>query len=392
MKKQALLIGINDYSRTGSLNNLNFARQDAEAVSAALQTYYGFTEDEITLMTCEQEGTLSPSHPSSILNQLRPELFPEPLDLFIFGFWGHGIWDNNVRYLCPMATFENDLSRTCLPVREVFQQVYDLPISNFCFIFDCCQSLSGRGFSQYVSEQELKELKNLGRDIGLKAKNPNKSRSEETHNRNVAILNSCRQGEIAYEWDEKKHGIFTAHLLEAMEKRLNTVNEWAAHLANKVSKTAARLGKNSQTPFYSLEGCIELPVVQVSSPPKEKKSTVSTTSRTALDETMKQTTLKLVEMFQDSSRIHENEKAKKWFLRQKEEILSIYLAIDNHSISGQEAYSRLFEFARNAGAWIDANRSLLGGKKLVYVSYLWYSWNEFAIKNHLEDLSNALNP
>ena len=149
MKKQALLIGINDYKKNGSLNNLNFARQDAEAVSEALQSYYGFTEDEITLMTCEQEGTLSPSNPTAILNQLRPNQFPEPLDLFIFGFWGHGIWENNVRYLCPMSTYEYDLSRTSLPISDVFQQVSNLPISNFCFIFDCCQNLSGRGSSQY---------------------------------------------------------------------------------------------------------------------------------------------------------------------------------------------------------------------------------------------------
>ena len=391
MKKQALLIGINNYSDKGSLHNILFARQDAEAVSAALQSYYGFSEDEITLMTCQQTGMLSPATPELILNQLRPDMFPEPLDLFIFGFWGHGIWDSNVRYLCPMTTLENNLSESCLPLEEVTRRIAELPIHNACFILDCCQNLSGRGAAAYMPEKEIETCQNLGRNIVLNKKYAN-PKSDPVFERKAAILNSCRPGEIAYEWDEKKHGIFTAHLLEAMEQRLNTVNQWATYLENKVSKTAAKLGKKSQTPFYTLEGCIELPVSQVQPQVKEILPTIFTTSRVDLDEKMKQATLKLVELFQDSARIHENKKVKEWFMRQKEDVLVIYLEIDNHSITGQTVYTRLFEIASNAGNWIKANRSLFGGKKLVYISYLWYSWVEFAKKNSLEDITKALNP
>lgn len=389
MKKQALLIGINEYAKNGSLNNLRFARQDAEGVSLALQQFYGFTEDEITLMTCGQEGTLSPATPQLILNQLRPEQFPEPLDLFIFGFWGHGIWENSVRYLCPMTTLENNLSESCLPVGEVTQRISTLPIHNFCFIFDCCQSLSGRGNAQFMPEQEIESLKNLGRDIVLKGPYINRARPERTFSRNVAVLNSCRQGEIAYEWDEKQHGIFTAHLLEAMEQRLDTVNKWTAYLDNKVSKTAARLGKNSQTPFYSLEGCIELPVVQGD---QQSGTGYFVKSHSVTDKTMEQAALKLVELFQESARIHDNNIAKDWFLHQKDKALSVYIAITDGSINGQKAYSQLYEIAQNAGNWINDNRNRLGGKKLVYISYLWYSWVEFANNNNLENLSKALNP
>ncbi len=70
----------------------------------------------------------------------------------------------------------------------------------------------------------------------------------------------------------------------------------------------------------------------------------------------------------------------------------VYAAIANGKMKGQKAYSSLMEIAQNAGAWINDNRSALGGKKLVYVSYLWFSWMDFAQKNHLEDITKALNP
>ena len=389
MKKQALLIGINNYSGTGSLHNLRFARQDAEAVSAALKAYYGFSEDEITLMTCQQTGMLSPATPELILNQLRPDMFPEPLDLFIFGFWGHGIWDSDVRYLCPMTTLENNLSESGMPLGEVTRRVAELPIHNSCFILDCCQNLSGRGAAAYMPEDEIETCQNLGRNIVLNKKYA-KPQSGPVFERKTAILNSCRPGEIAYEWDDKKHGIFTAHLLEAMEQRLGTVNQWATYLENKVSKTAAKLGKKSQTPFYTLEGCIELPAVKGAVP--RPLSALYSDSADVSDKILEQAALKLVELFQDSVKIHENKKAKDWFLQQKDIALSVYAAIANGKMKGQKAYSSLMEIAQNAGAWINDNRSALGGKKLVYVSYLWFSWMDFAQKNHLEDITKALNP
>lgn len=389
MKKQALLIGINNYSGTGSLHNLRFARQDAEAVSAALQAYYGFSEDEITLMTCQQTGMMSPATPELILNQLRPEQFPEPLDLFIFGFWGHGIWDSDVRYLCPMTTLENNLSESSLPLGEVIRRVAELPIHNSCFILDCCQNLSGRGAAAYMPEDEIETCQNLGRNIVLNKKYV-KSKSGPVFERKTAILNSCRPGEIAYEWDDKKHGIFTAHLLEAMEQRLDTVNQWATYLENKVSKTAARLGKNSQTPFYTLEGCIELPAVQGTI--SQSPFVHLTDSSVPMKKTLEQAALKLVELFQNSSRLYDNKKTKEWFIQQKEQFLSIYNAISHSSINAQTAHSQLLALAWQAGSWISENRNLFDGKKLVFVSYLWYSWMKFAKENNLEDITRALNP
>lgn len=58
MQKRALLIGINEYPLVG---NLSYARQDAEAVRSSLLQYYGFTENELFLMTENERAEHSPT-------------------------------------------------------------------------------------------------------------------------------------------------------------------------------------------------------------------------------------------------------------------------------------------------------------------------------------------
>ncbi|MFC1762210.1 hypothetical protein ACFL6U_09020 [Planctomycetota bacterium] len=53
MRKRALLIGVNQYHLLG---NLAYARQDAEAVADTLCRNCGFSDQDITLMTCQSEG------------------------------------------------------------------------------------------------------------------------------------------------------------------------------------------------------------------------------------------------------------------------------------------------------------------------------------------------
>ena len=97
-------------------------------------------------------------------------------------------------------------------------------------------------------------MENAARDIVL-------TRQEQTpeFQSNVAILNSCKEGQSAYEWDKRGHGVFTAHLIDAMNQRLDSVAKIIGYISGNVEKTAMELGK-FQTPFYKLEGDIILPV------------------------------------------------------------------------------------------------------------------------------------
>ena len=391
MNKRALLIGINDYSRTGTLGDLRFARQDAQSVAEALKSYYGFDDSEITLMTCESQGELCPATPYSVTDQLVPELFPNELDLFLFGFWGHGIWENKNRYMCLMSTRRSALSQSSLALSNILDRINRLPIRNACLIFDCCQNTAGeRSVDQYMKPEEQEQMeqaaRNLARDIGLRRQSAAVS-APTGPVPCVAILNSCKQGQVAFEWDDRRHGIFTAHLLDAMEKQYRTVNDWVSYLDNRVPQTSLELGKSRQTPFYCLEGAIELPVAEAAAlpvPPTDSISELSVDWSEAL--------LLLMSMFQKTGALYENAEAAGMFVRYNsrlEELRNQYL---NCRLDEKAVYRDTLIAANQIGAWIRANSWLFEGRAQVFVSYLWFSWVQYANAHGLEALTHALNP
>ena len=256
MKKQALLIGINEYQ---ILPELKYARQDAEAVEQALKQNYCFSDDEVMLLTDAKPGLFKPTDRYIIQDHLE-KLANQDLDLFIFGFWGHGLFRNGKRYLCPLNVMGNRADRQGLPFDELQELLANIKAKNTCLILDCCQTIHDRGEAETLSVSEQTSLENIARDIVLRRKE-----QIPDFKSNVAILNSCKEGQSAYEWDARQHGLFTAYLLDAMKKRSNSVMQIASYISSNIEKTALELGKQ-QTPFYKLEGDIVLPVETKSTP------------------------------------------------------------------------------------------------------------------------------
>ncbi|MBR6435566.1 MAG: leucine-rich repeat protein, partial [Thermoguttaceae bacterium] len=256
IKKQALLIGINQYQ---ILSQLKYARQDAEAVADSLKQNYRFSEDEIMLLTDAKQGLFKPTNRYIIQEHLE-KLANQELDLFIFGFWGHGLVRNGKRYLCPLDVMGSRAEYQGLPFDQVQELLAKIHAKNTCIILDCCQTVHDRGEAETLTVSDQTSMENAARDIVLR-------RKEQISNfqSNVAILNSCKEGQCAYEWDARKHGLFTAHLLDAMNKRSNSVMQITSYISSNIEKTALELGKE-QTPFYKLEGDIVLPVETKSTP------------------------------------------------------------------------------------------------------------------------------
>ena len=262
MKKQALLIGINKYK---ILPELKYARQDAEAVADSLKKNYCFSDKEILLLTDDRPGLLEPTDRYIIHDHLE-KLANQELDLFIFGFWGHGLFRNGQRYFCPLNVKKERTEIQGLPFDELQDLLARIHSKNTCMILDCCQTVHDRGEAETLTAADQNVIENAARDIVLR-------RKEQIPNfpSNVAILNSCKAGQCAYEWDERKHGLFTALLLDAMKKRSASVMQIASYISSNIEKTALELGKD-QTPFYKIEGDIVLPVntKQASSEPAPK--------------------------------------------------------------------------------------------------------------------------
>ncbi len=256
MKRYALLVGINDYQLLGELK---YARQDAEAVAEALRRYYGFTEQDITLMSCQGEGaTLGLSQ--YIEHALMNLTDLHDLDLLVFGFWGHGFSPvPGERYLCGMDTMEHDLKRTAISFNVVKGKLAQVQAENTLLMLDCCQNRpAGRSAAaEPMTRGEEISLTSLARDIQV-------AQRDRRHDciPTVAILNACCEGQKAYEWDSRHHGIFTAHLLDAFAKGFTSIAPLSSWTVDRVSGTARRIHHQEQVPFITIEGKgdIALPV------------------------------------------------------------------------------------------------------------------------------------
>ena len=250
IKKQALLIGINQYA---ILPALKYARQDAEAVADSLKQNYCFSDDEVMLLTDAKPGLFKPINRQVIEKHLE-KLAEQDLDLFIFGFWGHGLFRNGKRYFCPLDAISEDIEELGLSFDVLQRLLSNVRAKNTCMILDCCQKIHDRGESETLTAADQTVMENAARDIILK-----RQEKEPSFQSNAAILNSCKQGQAAYEWDSRQHGIFTAHLLDAMNRRLDSIAQIVGYISKNVEKTAMELGK-MQTPLCRLEGDIPLPV------------------------------------------------------------------------------------------------------------------------------------
>ncbi|MDO4588087.1 MAG: SUMF1/EgtB/PvdO family nonheme iron enzyme [Planctomycetia bacterium] len=251
--KHAVLIGIDKYPL---LSNLNYAEADAQGFASALKSRYGFQDNEITLMKTDLAGIYQPTQRFIERQLRRMREMNVNLNYFFFGFWGHGFTGKDgKRYLCAIDTDEEELERTGISLESITSILSQIGSQNTCLILDCCQNVAdGRGISSTLSEMEVDALSNgaqtMARDIIATRKKRGFSVTEVP---TLAILNSCKAGQKAYEWDDRRHGIFTAHLLDAMENNCNSVTAWMDYISERVPRTAWEL-HHTQTPFFKLEG------------------------------------------------------------------------------------------------------------------------------------------
>ena len=253
MNKRAILVGTQQYHMLG---DLKYARKDAVATGKALQQYCNFQPGSITLMTCQAEGGLN-AHSSYIeqaLDNLRQEQLDqqEPLELLIFGFWGHGVASSpGQRYLCGVETMEHRLESTALSLQLVQAKLKQIPARNTLIILDCCQNRPvGRSTAAEpigTGEQEALDL--MARDIKA-----TRIKHDPNLSPTVAVLSACGEGEKAYEWEERQHGIFTAHFLDGLRSGKSGIAGLAQFTRQQVSRTARDLFHQSQTPKLMLEG------------------------------------------------------------------------------------------------------------------------------------------
>ena len=140
-KKYAIVIGINDYP--GEANDLQYSVADAKSVDDVLLSKYGFSAENIQLLT-NSECTRTAVY--NAVNALKPQLTPQ--DELVFFYSGHGAKgkaadgdssNNDQSIVVWNGTTDAD-GFAFIWDGELKALFNDFPTNRIVFIFDSCAS------------------------------------------------------------------------------------------------------------------------------------------------------------------------------------------------------------------------------------------------------------
>ena len=235
----AVLIGVNSYEDAMHYGPLQVCVQDVEATREALLAG-GFDPARIRLLT---DNTDEKPTRANILAALQAVAnATERDDLLLVYYSGHGDAAGGESYLVARDGRHLVLGDTAVPVTRVKQIVERAPARAKVLLLDACHS---------------------GADIGQKGPQPMTPEFIQRvfeQAEGLAILSSCKQGQVSNEWRLRERSVFTHYLLEALagaadrdSKGFVTVQDANRHVANGVKLWASQRNL-SQTP--TLQVCV----------------------------------------------------------------------------------------------------------------------------------------
>ena len=241
----AVLVGVNAYEDWVNYGNLRVCVKDVEATREHLIAGR-FDPARIRLLT---DHTPDPPTRANILVSLKAVADnTEPDDLLLFYYSGHGDEDGGESFLVARDGRRLVLSDTAVSVARIVQIVGAAPARAKVILLDACHS---------------------GADIGGKGPMPMSEafiRRVFEQAEGMAVLASCKQGQLSYEWRESERSVFTHYLLGALRgeadrdgKGFVTVQDASRHVVNGVRLWASQHSA-VQTPTlqYTVAGDIIL--------------------------------------------------------------------------------------------------------------------------------------
>jgi len=238
---RGLFIGIDRYP--APISRLSCARADAVALSALFRDN---SQGEIDLLI-DAAATRA-----SILTALDRLGETSPDDLVVIGFSGHGTEDHR---LVPVDADVNDLASSCISLADLAGYLDAIPAKQLVVVLDCCFSGGFGGARVFAPSsarsaiEDRTSVEHLVRGDGR------------------VVLAASGRGEPALETRSFGHGLFTYHLLEALQGAggLATADiipllSLLEQVTTKVMDSAKLLGE-VQTPsiYGSIEGAPALP-------------------------------------------------------------------------------------------------------------------------------------
>lgn len=246
VRKYALIVGINRYdNKDQGINALRFAVGDANAIYRSLvdPRRGGFKPEDVTLLTDSTNQKPTNTNIGRALNQLITATHED--DLVLVYFSGHGYEEEGRAYLLPTNADLTALDYSAIERDAFVRQIDKIPAKKVVVVLDACHSGGvNRGG------------KGVGRDAALS----NRYYDSFASSQGRAFIASSSGGELSWEDEDARHGVFTQSLVQALSGAadlqpadgLVTLHEVQQYLEGSVSDWAGRRGK-SQHPQVNLE-------------------------------------------------------------------------------------------------------------------------------------------
>jgi Caspase domain len=231
----AVLIGVQKHK--DDRLDLGCTTSDVAKLRQVLLERGGMPAANMLVMTDDSPAAKQPT-----LDNLRREV-PKFLarvgkeDCVIVFYAGHGFLRGDKTYLVPKDTDTAKLDTTALPAAELNAALENAPGKLKFLILDCCHAGGAR-------DEPIKS--EVAAETLVKAMEPKNG---------VVILASCKGKESSWEWAERRQGVFSFWLCEALQGAADVngdgildVDEIYKFTHDRVSRTADKLFHHAQTP------------------------------------------------------------------------------------------------------------------------------------------------
>jgi uncharacterized caspase-like protein len=239
-QKWAVLIGIDDYAHA---NDLVYCGADQLALRDRLLDA-GFPKDHVFLLHDKADDAKYRPSRTNLERQLDVVLkLADANDLLVVGFSGHGVQLDGKSYLCP-SDGEITSPATLVSLDDLYDRLQECAAAFKLVLVDACRD-----------DPTLGRQRSGKATVGTRALA--RSLEQVKLPEGMVLLNSCAPGEVSWEEDKFKHGVFMHYLLEALggagdanSDGFLSLGELQNYVGPKTKTYVARQFSVTQRPFF----------------------------------------------------------------------------------------------------------------------------------------------
>lgn len=235
--RYALLVGVKDYSKASGLKPLKFTGDDARELSSVLESN-GYRDENVVLMTAAEAGPQGRFSPRSrnILHELKTLVRDRAAgDSLLVAFFGHGVQLEGKSYFCPVDARLSDKD-TLISMDDVYETLRTCKADLKLMLLDACRD------DPFSSNSRRAEVRLNSSTRPALPPPPG----------GVVALFSCSSGEVSFEDDSLKHGVFTYYVLEALRGKADTNDDGQIDVYELVQYTNRRVPDYVRSEFDGL--------------------------------------------------------------------------------------------------------------------------------------------